>query len=72
MDTTSICYIHLREQACQQNYGSVAMAPFSYSDVTTFKSSAGVYISYTTALWCILITYVLALVCMCITTIVTK
>ena len=27
----------------QQSYGSVTTAPFSYSDVTTFKSSPGIY-----------------------------
>ena len=31
----------------QQRCGSATTAPFSYSDATTFKSSAGVYSSYT-------------------------
>ena len=41
-----------RTDLSQQSYGSTTTAPFSYSDVTTFKSSAGVYISYTLVLQC--------------------
>ncbi len=44
----------------QQRCGSATTAPFSYSDATTFKSAAGVYISYTPALRCIwMISYII-------------
>ena len=54
-----LAWTHLSQQRC----GSATMAPFSYSDATTLKSSAGVYISYTPALWCIWMIYALALGC---------
>ena len=41
----------------QQRCGSATTAPFSYSDATTFKSSASVYIGYTPALRCIWMIY---------------
>ena len=52
-----LAWIDLSQQRC----GSTMTAPFSYSDTTTFKSSAGVYISYTPALRCIWMIYALAL-----------
>ena len=45
----------------QQRCGFTTMAPFPYSDTTTFKSSAGVYISYTRQRRGITYTYALAL-----------
>ena len=41
----------------QQTYSSAMTMPLSFSDVTTFKSSAGVYISSTPAPWCVWIIY---------------
>ena len=47
-----------RTDLSQQSYGSTTTAPFSYSDVTTFKSSARVYISYTLVLRCTYMNYI--------------
>ena len=52
-DVTSVLYICVTDLS-QQSYGSATTAPVSYSDATTFKSSAGIYISYTPVLWYII------------------
>ena len=45
------CYFHLLNSLAwtdlsKHSYGCVLMTPFFYSDITTIKSSAGIYISY--------------------------